>query len=296
MNWIASYFLKHQKYSYPDWTSIGQYIEGHYAPEDSDKIWEQVIDIWTSTLAKEFHYQKSQTSNFIIIHNAEQDFIDSYSLFLERCLSKILTSLDNIAYKYSNEKLIILLVDSQDDYYEYISHFYPDGEFGLSGGLFYKLGLGHFIIPHQELWMLESITSHEMTHAVLNHLQLPVWIDEGLATNIESAITGHPLDTSPEQTNKHIAYWNSQNIQDFWSGKSFSNTDDGQNLSYHLAEFIIRSLARSYHAFANFCNEAHYEDAGQSAFLENFDMNLSELMTPLLGSGQWEPKPELWEQ
>ena len=76
-----------------------------------------------------------------------------------------------------------------------------------------------------------------MTHGALAHLELPLWLDEGIAVTTEHQISvsnRHPRD-AVERIGRHLEFWNAERIQEFWTGKSFSRTDDGDELSYDLA-------------------------------------------------------------
>ncbi len=294
-----SHFKKHNNFTYPDWTTIEDTLPKNLAPDEEDILWNAIFDSWSNSLKVDLgeKYHIYDSKNFKIISNRNIEYLSQYSAFLERCLSTILSKLAHISYKYENEPLLILIIEDRDDYYRYISHFYPDGEFGLSGGLFYRKGIGHFIFPHVDTFSAELVSAHELTHALVSHLDIPLWLNEGIATNMEDSITmSNPLDTSREIRTKHAKFWNEKRIQEFWSGESFSRTDDGQELSYNLAQLIVAQLAKSYNAFANFCNEADYKDAGEKAMIDNFGISLADLIVPLLGEKNWKPKPEDWEE
>lgn len=293
------YFHKKERFTYPNWELIQEAFPTNLSEQEEDKCWNLILTDWANILSRELgeNYKIHDTKNFKIITNQNNDFIENYSQFLEHCLTLILSKLKHIAYKYENEPLLVLIIENNDDYYNYISNFYGEGEFGLSGGLFYKKGMGHFIFPHVDQFSSEMVSAHELTHALLNHLDLPIWLDEGIATNMEDSITtANPVDTSKEIREKHALFWNEERIQEFWSGQCFSRSDEGQELSYNLAQFLVKHLARSYNAFANFCNSAQYEDGGEKAMQECFGVPLADLITPLLGDGNWAPQPERWDR
>jgi hypothetical protein len=69
--------------------------------------------------------------------------------------------------------------------------------------------------------------------------------------------------------------------------------DEGQELSYHLARFILHGLydggATPRGVLDEFFLRAKYDDAGQGAALEVLGISLGECLVPLLGEGDWEP-------
>lgn len=299
MDWLDKYLVQQNQITYPDWEHVYQYIDKHYLEEQQDPVWDQVIAIWTDKLCQELdgQYRKIETKNFIVITDQTESQLTDYLNYIEFCLKKILVSLKDIAYKYDKEKLVIIIADSEEDYYNYIAHYYPEGEHSLSSGCFLKVGVGHFIFPLSQIGAINAVTAHEMTHALVSHLQLPVWVDEGLATNIEDMIcASSPIMMNDELAQKHISYWNDETVQNFWQGKSFSTTDDGPMLSYSLAQFLVQKLSRSYEVFANFCNEATFVDGGHESFINNFGFELGNLLIPMLGDGDWTPKPTQWLQ
>lgn len=183
-----------------------------------------------------------------------------------------------------------------DTYYSYVSYYYPEsGEFGLSSGMYINRGYGHFVLAEEDQSYVETITSHELTHALLVHLPIPHWLNEGLAVNMENILTNSvPLRMENEMYERHMNFWNEETIQEFWSGKAFGRPDEGMELSYHLAQFAAFSLSQNYEVFQEFANNAHFDDAGEKAANETYGGGLGSLITQYFGEGNWAPKPETW--
>ncbi|NOX69475.1 MAG: hypothetical protein GXP15_09835 [Gammaproteobacteria bacterium] len=177
-----------------------------------------------------------------------------------------------------------------------MSYFYPDdGEFILSSGIFLNHGYGHFAFPFLEMNEAEATAAHELTHACLKHLPIPLWLNEGFAVTMEDEICGtQPLRMESARLSEHKAFWNEETIQEFWSGKSFNRTDEGSSLSYELARYCLRALAHDIESFASFSNAASFEDAGESAAIEIFRGSLGGLIHQFFGDGNWSPDPDLW--
>ena len=167
--------------------------------------------------------------------------------------------------------------------------------YGLSSGIYLNKGYGHFAFPHQDISYAEPITAHEMTHALLAHLPIPAWLNEGMAVTIENMITGSaPLMMDDQMYARHKAFWGEKEIQEFWSGDSFYRPDEGQELSYHLAQFAVNSLSQEYDTFIKFVNSADFNDGGEAAANDTYGESLGNLISQYFGDGNWSPNPEEW--
>ncbi len=244
------------------------------------------------------NYYQQESDNFLIISSEEEKQSKLLLSFMERARKKILHQLNDIANDEGYGKHIIINFHDLDEYYRYVSFFYPEsGEFGLSSGMYLNRGYGHFVLAEKDLGYAETITSHELTHALLSHLPIPLWLNEGLAVSMENILTSStPLRMDDEMYNKHIQFWNEQTIQEFWSGKAFGRPDQGMELSYHLAQFAVHYLSQDYEIFKQFTNKAHYEDAGEAAAQKNYGGSLASLITQYFGEGDWTPDPNRWEK
>ncbi len=97
----------------------------------------------------------------------------------------------------------------------------------------------------------------------------------------------------------HLAFWNAETMQEFWSGQSFFRTDDGNLLSYELARIMVGHLAGDWNSFARFLAKANWEDAGVKAAQEELDVCLASMACAFLelpASGEWVPDARLWRK
>ena len=97
---------------------------------------------------------------------------------------------------------------------------------------------------------------------------------------------------------EHVSHWNSESIQGFWSGDSWSHPDLGFSLSYNLAHILWRKiesdLSASRDQIVRFVRDADWQDGGEASFQTVFDLSLGALVEDFLGEGDWSPKPHLW--
>lgn len=281
----------------PDWSAIDQGIE-----ELPESEWTHYYTDWATlwlqmtceVLPK--GYKIVESKHFLMVSDQPDRYNKLLIQFFEKALGYIMYHLKGIAADEGFGKHVALIFSDQDTYYQYISYFYEnEGEFPLTGGIFLNREYGHFVFPFLEMYQAEATAAHELTHACLAHLPVPLWLDEGIAVSIENDLCGtSPLKMSSEDIRKHIAFWNEDTIQEFWNGRSFSRTDDGFNLSYDLARFCVKALSQNYHQFAAFVNTSTFEDSGEAAATEYFGGSLGGLIEQFFGPGNWSPKPETW--
>ncbi|MEM1176472.1 MAG: hypothetical protein AAGI27_16890 [Pseudomonadota bacterium] len=281
----------------PRWDSISERVFSE--PEDTwAAAWGDWSNRWVNSVLDQLpeSYRLVETDNFLVVSSENDRYVELLSNFLERSLLRILSSLQGIASDEGYGKHVLLMFSNQELYYQYISHFYPDdGEFILSSGVFLDPGYGHFVFPFLEMSEAEATSAHELTHACLSHLPIPLWLNEGFAVTMEDEICGSaPLHMDNERFSEHASFWDDETIQEFWLGTSFNRTDQGSVLSYELARYCVRALSHDYDAFVAFANSASYLDSGEAAAVEVFGGSLGGLVHQFFGDGNWSPRPELW--
>ncbi|MEM6818051.1 MAG: hypothetical protein AAF578_04635 [Pseudomonadota bacterium] len=281
----------------PNWEQITREIET--APESEwPNLWTDWAQRWMAEtiLVLPVGYQLFESENFLVLSSQERRFSTLLLEFLERTRRRILSSLEGIASDSGHGPHVLLMFHDQESYYRYISYFFPEeGEFGLSSGIFLNESYGHFVFPFVEMFEAEATAAHELTHALLRHLPIPTWLNEGLAVTMEDEICDSwPLTMSDERFAEHRDYWNAESIQAFWSGEAFYKGDEGMQLSYELARFCVRSLAHEYDVFAAFANSAESSNAGEQAANEHFNGSLGGLIAQFFGDGDWSPDPSRW--
>lgn len=300
MTWLEQHFYENEGFPRPNWEAIYSDVEKLFSDADQQNLWCEIARNWMTTVQTELSsdYQIHESENFILLSSQPDNLTQIFLRFLEHVLKRILRALPKIASDEGYGKYVVLEFDDLDSYYSYITHFYTEaGVYGMSSGIFVDLGYGHFAFPHQELFMAESVAAHEMTHALLSHLPIPAWLNEGMAVNIEDLITGSsPIQMDNETLSRHLSFWGDTEIQEFWSGESFVRPDEGLELSYHLAQFAVSALSQDYESFIRFSNAANHADGGESSAKSEYGVSLGELIAQFFGEGNWTPKPDRWKQ
>ena len=197
-------------------------------------------------------------------------------------------------------KQLVLIYTGEDAYYAHVSHYHPEGEFGRSIGTHIRGGYSHIVI-REALAESHTTLAHEMTHAALGHLTLPLWVEEGLAKLSEHDATGLGLDFDYRKVRKQKEHWRTHGLNEFWSGEGFSRLGETQEYSYQLAEILMRLFLADYkprwfgfdrrllQQVLTFLREASSADAGQAAAIEHLGITLGQHAAKSLGPGDWEP-------
>lgn len=298
MQWMDQYVQIRDGFSRLDWNAIDTHLGQQFPQLDQNSLWCDVARDWVRRLSTELSadYRVHESARFIILSANPDRFNVLMAQFMERSLKRILHALRGIAADEGLGKHVVLALENQDDYYRYIGDLMPDeGTFGMSSGMYINRGYGHFVFPYSDLDGSELVSVHELTHALVEHLPLPLWLNEGLAVGMENLLTAYRAEAMDKtMLAKHHRFWTTETIQLFWSGESFSSADEGQELSYHLAQFVVNSLSQDYAGFVEFANQAHYNDAGEAALVSVYDASLQNVIEPLLGAGDWLPQPASW--
>lgn len=281
----------------PDWVAIADAMERNGS--DPAVGWPSAARHWVDLSADRLgsQYKVTETENFLLLTSLSERHVHLLTEFVERALSEILSRLEGIASDEGFGKHVALIFHDQDVYYEYVSYFMSlDGEYPLSSGMFLNSDYGHFVLPYYDFAETEATIAHELTHACVRHIPIPLWLNEGFAVTLEDELCGtQPLRMDPERLAEHRAFWDPLTIQEFWNGRSFGRVDEGGSLSYELARYCLRSLAHDIDAFTAFSNEASFCDGGEAAAIQFFGGGLGGLIEQFFGSGAWAPEPDTWE-
>ena len=289
----------------PVWEEIAKAEQPEWTPAAHDAYCTAAAGRWLQAMAAQLpsaSYRIHESADFLLLSALADRPVEVFMQFCQSLRRRIARNLLDIATDRIGGKHVVMVFASEDEYYDYIAHYYPDdgGEYAMSSGMFIHAGYGHFALFDGEMERMQPVIAHELTHCMLSHLPIPAWLNEGLAVNTERAIFPHLADPRgalyhpTEIRAKHAAFWNADTIQEFWSGKSFLRSDDGNMLSYDLAQRITGVAAHNDDAFRAFVLDADLGDAGTSA--EHWlGYPLEHLVIRVLGEGDWRPDPARWQ-
>jgi len=297
-----------------DWDWIGQWIESNVAPLDAEAAWDEAVLLWTTKLREDLggSYFVLQSRQTVLLCDQPLESARWVLEYAGRAANTIKEILGKTAWSGAFGKDVLLVFSDEDDYYQYLSFHSPDGEQAASGGVCIHSGCTHVALPWRDELDAANAIIHELTHDCLAHLPLPLWLNEGVAVTLQKAIApppravGHSEQDAlfsaainwraptmwDELAERHFAFWTEENIQTFWAGTSFYQPGDSNQLSYSLAEVLVKLLSErgDANAFHAFLEAACRDDAGQTATLDILGADLGEIAGTFLGEGNWRPK------
>jgi hypothetical protein len=279
-------------FSRPNWKVVEEAIRQTVSAADFPDAWTEAARQWVEQIRFELgaEYQVRCSMRFILLSALEATAADRLLAFAEQTLDHIHSTLMDAAWKSTSGKHVILLFAEDDDYYQYVAYFSPDGVYPASGGCLIPKDYVHIAMPYLDGRNIQRVLLHELVHNSVVHLQLPLWLNEGLAVVLDrTAATGRQTTLDHELRDRHLAFWNPENIQRFWSGVSFGEPGDSNELSYSLAEILVRLLLSQSMEFVAFLKQAHWDDAGQTAALNVLGTDLGQTAATFLGEGNWRP-------
>jgi len=289
-------------FSRPDWKVISKAIEGLASTEGRRLAWDDVILQWAKKLAGELggNYRISKSGKCVLVSSLDTAPANRLLRSTRSAIDKIQESLRGIAWKNFEGLHLIVLLDEEDDYYQYLSEFYPEGEHPATTGVHIHRGFPHIACLFHGETSAAQVISHELVHHSIHHLRVPRWLHEGLAMTIERMMNSQRVQMlSDDLPERHHRFWNEKTIQGFWAGTSFGEPGEPVQLSYSLAEVLLHLLARNREDFLAFVETVDYYDAGQTAALDCLGTCLGEAAGTFLGPGNWRPQrkaiKECWE-
>lgn len=286
----------------PDWPAVRAWVGAMPDPAAQAEAWARAELAWLAHLQAALgpQYQLARHQHALLLSTLEPRVAVATVQFMTKTLARIEKVLDGVAKAPQSGSDILLVFDDPETYYRYVSRYYPDdGEFAFSGGMHIHFGCGHFATFAAELHAIEPVIAHEMTHACVAHLAIPAWLNEGLAVNTERRLCPPAAQQhTPQQLHwMHQHFWTAERIQEFWEGRSFLRTDEGNLLSYDLARILTEQFSADWPSFKAFVLGAAAEDAGRAAAEQTFGVDLGKTVCVLFGfdaSDDWSPWPQRW--
>jgi len=290
-------------YPIPDWEKLDAPVQGEKS--DLDEFWSSAAYTWLQALAERLGggYSIAESDQFMVLGALSERQRELALEYAEKTRRRVLHVLDGIAADEGFGKFVMMVFRDFETYYEYVSNYYDDSlvaeEYAFSSGMYINHGYGHFVFVEEDMDRVEPVIAHELTHALLAHLPLPAWVNEGIAVNTERRLC--PRSTSgliaSELQEQFSRFWAAETIQEFWSGKAWLRPDEGNQLSYELATTFVTLAAKDdWQKFSAFVNAANVDDAADSAAREHLGFSVADLAEAVLGPGDWSRKPEQWNQ
>lgn len=308
LRWADGHLFLSEGLARVDWDVVGPLLQDRVPEADLHGAWTDAARQWLGALRESLgaDYRLDESENFLVVSAFPPRTAARLVAFLERSRTHILDRLlPGIASDPGPGKQAVVSIADIEAYYSYIAHFYPpEGHFAASGGLSVFArhggqgwGYSHVVAHGADVVTTERVFVHELTHDLVSHLDIPLWLDEGLATTVEAILMEDPsFVVVPDDIDDHRAQWRNGGIQEFWSGASVHRPDEGSRLTYLLARMAVHALSRDYERFRKFVVTADSGDAGEAAAQQIYGGGLGGLIEQFLGRGEWTPRPDTWSQ
>jgi hypothetical protein len=308
---IAPFLLTdNDSFPYPDWSQVATAISEGFGTADHRTAWTGAARQWLTTAANQYsRYEVRETKHFLLLLPSDSNFSNMLAADTEHCRQSILELLPGVTRFEPPGTQVVIVFPNLDDYYTYTAAFHPDrGEYGTSTGMFMR-GAGY---PHTVFYLsttghhLTPTLAHELTHEALNHLVLPLWLEEGATQCIEQSVTpGGGFHLSAERVRRHKRYWSRHGLGAYWWGRGYHRPGQVQSLCYELSNVFFHLLSEEFRPswfglfgggqrekLLSFFREANADDAGAASAQENLGMTLSRLAEKFLGPCDWSPRIE----
>jgi hypothetical protein len=288
---MALSFTRHQGLPHPQWE--------HFAPDAAEAgcataektSWRPFAEEWLVTLAKAISEEAMVfAAPRVLLLGAPAD--EPLIGFAERTISHLDHVLEGVGAFEPGAPCAIIVFNDHERYYDYVDYFHrEDGAYGASAGMFIDGGYPHIAVGPGEPWLRKAVIAHELTHNALHHLAIPRWLNEGMAQLVEEQLAGAARgQLDREMIERHDAYWREHGLETFWSGEAFGANDERQELAYHLALALTRSIiSHERKSAADFVRTAHRYDCGECAARHFLGKSLSNYVSAILGPGAWTP-------
>ena len=309
---VEQFMVFAEGFHHLDWGVLRAVI-GKFQGVDQEQAFDEAVGHWVDRLRDDLGgaYHVCDEGEIVLLSERPEKEARWLARYSDGVLGTIREQLGAAAWRGVRVRKVLIAFSEEDDYYPFVSYYSPDGEQATSGGMYIDDGCP--IVPFTWMNQAEAANTvvHELTHHCLGHLPLPLWLNEGITMSVQRRIappqlglTGSDHDafwaaasnwTAPvvwqEIAERHFEFWNEQNIQSFWSGMSFSIAGDSNELSYNLAEVLVKLLLEGKNAeqFVDFVQRAQARDGGAEAARAILNADLGEVAGTFLGRGNWRP-------
>ena len=255
-------------YPRPRWDALWGWVNANVCEQEQHDAVCRIERMWLRRLASHLGggYALAESPNFFLLSEPNAGAPDTFLGMAETSLGLVRDALEEGPGQDAPGKIPVLLFTEDDDYYDYISQFFPDGNYGRLSGVCIREGDVHIALRCPDEWARRTFV-HELVHACLADRDLPVWLEEGVVEVVTRRVTDEPpahLDSLGRD--RHYAFWSWHGLTSFWAGTSFGRPDELQGLSYELAEALVRLInAENPSAFDEYLRVATHADSGESA-------------------------------
>jgi hypothetical protein len=304
--WLEAHLDRSDGFARARWSTISPLLLDSVPESGLHEAFTGAAREWLLALSTDLgaEYGVSESDNFLVLSRFSQRHVQLAHTAMEQMRHALLVKvLPGVAREFGYGKHVVLHLHDVERYYGYVAPFFPEqGEFAANGGVCLThshegaaYAYAHFATYGSDFAEFESTIAHELTHVLLCTLDIPMWLNEGLATHAQNVLsTRRAMFFEAGDIALHRRTWSDDGIQTFWTGTAYHNPDGRQRLAYSLAHMAVQTLIGDYDALREFTLNAKQADAGDAAARAVYGRGVGELIEHLLGPGAWTPDPQKW--
>lgn len=278
----------------PDWRVVHTWMKARIGEAEWAAAWDTVAEQWLRLLGSALgsEYKLRDEYRFYTLDG----LTDREGVALARFANESLRVLEATFATLNRPNIlgrrVVIFFGDRRSYYSYTAAMDRPGAWATSGGRYIPRGYRHTIVAPCRAEYRQCVVAHELTHHVLDHLRLPLWVEEGLAQMMEEQLARQSrFHLDRELVRRHREFWAQTGLTEFWLGKSYHDPE-GQELSYNMAQVLVRRLAADHRKqFMGFVRDAQRGDAGEASAQRHLGIGLSEIVAGFLGPGDWSFRP-----
>lgn len=243
--------------------------------EEKQSIYTTMILEWLGLLAEVVGTRSTilESDEMIYFTYFDGDVARDRFVTIKRIRSGIIETFGNIYPKaYTGKNLIVELMNPQF-FNRYVAHFYPGEDVAQDpeavaqiDGCMCNDGYLQIALSDQAAEKLQAVVSHELARVFLEHYRLPVWLNEGIATNAEAVFSQGRLQYQDSIAGEGHWSWDNGSFVEFLNGRLLLKPE-AQYAFYDLAYAIVHNMLKDKFDFPRLFSEFKYFDSMAEAIL-----------------------------
>ena len=278
LSFLKNVYTELYKIRHIDWEKLYSYpCVNQFTPGGSK--WDKILRDWLNKAGNDLgNYILYESNNFFLLSGEDKKTSKMILSSSEKSLKHIRKIFNN-CLEEERWKIVVILFSKPEKYLDYLEY-YNKNSFSTASGFFLaNAGYQHIVVgPNNDLFNTEITIAHELTHYILSSFQLPRWLDEGFAVNIENQLYKEKTPITSEDHKKHKTFWTKQNIEKFLNDETFDELDP--SLAYQLAENITAGLLNHYKKkeIVKLIKNISWGDGGIAGFQNQLGINIKDLI------------------
>ena len=172
---IAATARLHEDLPHPDWRKVYEWIDG-FDDERREQAFLACERAWLGMLARALgpDYRVFESRHALVLSSRPKNEAEAALAFVDGARRRVRRLLEELAGEETGKEVLLAFAD-RESYSRYASYYCPKLDESLvSAGMFLHAEREHFIVCGEQMWKIEPTIVHELTHAQLSHLKLPL--------------------------------------------------------------------------------------------------------------------------